>query len=55
MDVNKPTTKEVDEIRTSFNDLIEAVPKSRRMNHLFALNEVHLILDSLDRKAKGAK
>lgn len=47
------TTQKVDEIREAFNTMIEAIPKTRRTEHLFAINEIHLILNALDRKAKG--
>jgi len=46
------TTAEIDDIRSAFDDLIEGVPKTRRTNHLFAINEISLILDAMDREAK---
>lgn len=49
----EPTTQKCDEIRESFNTMIEAIPKRRRGDHAFAINEIHLIIDALDRRAKG--
>lgn len=51
----KPTLEKAEEIGKAFDAMILAIPKTRRGDHVFVINEVSLIIKALKRKAAAEK